>query len=290
MSKIVRFVAVVLVGVALVSGAATAESERKIRIGWTAWSDAEAVTRVVGQVLEKRMGYSVDLVLLDIALQYSALAKGDLDAMLMAWLPNTHADYWARVKNDVEDLGVLYSGASLGWVVPAYAPKNELDTISDLTKPAVRERLGGVIQGIDPGAGLMRLSKATIEAYGLKDYNLISSSGAGMTAALKRAVTRKEWIVVTGWRPHWMFGAFDLRYLKDPKGSLGGQESIHALARKGFSKDHPKAAALISRVQIPLKELEELMYAAEQSSYEKAAANYVAKRSDRIDYWVTGKK
>ena len=94
----------------------------------------------------------------------------------------------------------------------------------------------------------MRLSKKAVKDYGLTNYNLIDSSGAAMTAALKRAITRKKWIVVTGWRPHWMFGAFKLRYLKDPKKALGGAEQIHALARKGFKKDDPKVAAFMSRI------------------------------------------
>ena len=50
-----------------------------------------------------------------------------------------------------------------------------------------------------------------------------------MTAALRRAARRDEWIVVTGWSPHWMFAKWKLRYLEDPKGVLGGLERVHAL-------------------------------------------------------------
>lgn len=271
-------------------GTPAAASGKTIRIGWTAWSDAEAITRITKQILEKKMDRKVKLQLLDIALQYNGVARGDIDMMLMAWLPNTHADYWAKVKNKVTDLGILYRGASLGWVVPDYVPKSELNSIADLKKPAVRDKLDGKIQGIDPGAGLMRLSKKTMKAYGLDGYNLISSSGAGMTAALKRAVSRKDWIVVTGWRPHWMFGAFKLRYLKDPKGTLGGKEQIHAVARKGFAKDDPKVAAFVSRIDIPLGMLEKVMYEGEQSSYKKAAAHFIATHPKMVDYWITGKK
>jgi glycine betaine/proline transport system substrate-binding protein len=236
------------------------------------------------------MDYHVELVLLDIALQYNAVARGDLDLMLMAWLPNTHADYWTRVKNKVEDLGVLYEGARLGWVVPNYTQKAVLRSIADLKKPDVIRRLRGRIHGIDPGAGLMRLSKETIKAYGLDHYDLLASSGAGMTVALKRAVRRQKWIVVTGWRPHWMFGAFDLRFLEDPKGSLGGEESIHAIGRKGLAADHPKVAAFISRMRIPLDALERLMYAGEQTSYEDAAARFVQTHAKQVDYWLAGTK
>lgn len=279
-----------LIGALMLGGTAMARESKQIKIGWTAWSDAEAVTRVARQILEKKMGYKVKLVLLDIALQYNAVARGDLDMMLMAWLPKTHADYWARTKDKVDDLGILYSGARLGWVVPDYIPAAKLSSIADLRKPGVKKRLHGRIDGIDPGAGLMRLSKETIKAYGLKGYNLLASSGAGMTAALKRAVRRKNWIVVTGWRPHWMFGAFKLRFLKDPKGTLGGAESIHAIGRKGLAADHPKVAAFISRYHFSLDGLERLMFQAQQSSYKKAAADYIRTHEKLVDSWVTGNK
>jgi glycine betaine/proline transport system substrate-binding protein len=289
MSKLTRFMAAALVGATMTSAAATAQA-KEITIGWTAWSDAEAVTRITKQILEQKMGYQVKLQLLDIALQYSALAKGDIDMMEMAWLPKTHADYYAKVKDKVEDLGILYGGASLGWVVPDYVPKAKLSAIPDMKKKAVHDQLGGKIVGIDPGAGLMRLSKKAIKDYGLSNYKLIESSGAAMTAALKRAITRKKWIVVTGWRPHWMFGAFKLRYLKDPKKVLGGAEQIHALGRKGFKKDDPKVAAFISRINIPLGTLEKVMYQAEQTSYPKAAAQFIKSHPKMVNYWITGKK
>ena len=166
------------------------------------------------------MGYEVELLQTDIAPQYQGLATGSIDIMLMSWQPGTHEDYIKKVGTKVVNLGLLYTHARLGWVVPGYIPESDLKSIEDLKKPEVREKLDGTITGIDPGAGLTRLSEKAIEDYGL-DYALQVSSGAGMTAALERAVRRKEWIVVTGWSPHWMFGAYDLRYLDDPKGVLG---------------------------------------------------------------------
>src|SRR3546814_15256256 len=91
-----------------------------------------------------------------------------------------------------------------------------------------------------------------------------------MTAALERAVKREEWIVVTGWSPHWMFGAHDLRYLEDPKGVLGGEEHIDVIARKGFYQDHPEVGAFLARMYLQLEELQALMAAAQETSYEEA--------------------
>jgi len=83
---------------ALAASAAQAADRSAIRIGWTAWSDAEAVTQIARQVLEERLDYRVELVMTDIGLQYAGVARGNLDVMLMAWLPTTHKAYWDRCR------------------------------------------------------------------------------------------------------------------------------------------------------------------------------------------------
>lgn len=278
--------AVLLASAVLVPPAA---AQKKLNIGWTAWSDAEVITRLAQKVLQDRMGYEVKLTLADIAIQYQGVSRGDLDIMLMSWLPDTHADYYKKVGGKVVDIGPLYTRARLGWVVPAYVPVSDVRSIADLAKGDVAGKLKRKVQGIDPGAGLMRLSAKAIKDYGLKRYSLVSASGAAMTAALQRAVRRKEWIVVTGWSPHWMFGKWKLRYLEDPKRVLGGLERVHAIARKDLYRDQPDAFDFFARMFVPLDQLERVMAEANATSYEKAVAAYIAANPKRVNYWVTGK-
>lgn len=260
-----------------------------IRIGWTAWSDAEIVTNLARVVLEERMGYQVRLVMADIGVQYQGLATGELDAMLMAWLPLTHEQYWERTSSSVVNLGPIYTRARLGWAVPAYVSEEELDSLEDLKKPEVQRRLSGKIFGIDPGSGLMQASERAIEAYGLQGLTLLASSGAAMTAALERAVHRKEWIVVTAWNPHWMFAKWKLRYLKDPKRALGGRERVHVLVRKGFYQDFPaEVTEMLSRMYLPISELEEALLNASRTSVREAVDTYIREHPARVDYWVSG--
>lgn len=268
---------------------AQAADKQPVRIGWTAWSDAEAVTRLAARTLETRLDQPVELVFLDIGIQYQGLANGDIDAMLMAWLPLTHKPYMDKVGDQVVDLGPLYTRARLGWVVPDYIPKDQLNSIDDLKNKDVMRKLNSQINGIDPGAGLMQASEKALEAYDLDRYRLISSSGAGMTAALSRAIKRKQWIVVTGWSPHWMFARWPLRYLEDPKQALGGRARIDALVRKGFYQDFPvEVTEFLSRMFIPLEDLEQIMADANDTSYDEEVQKYIDQHPKRINYWVTG--
>ncbi len=278
----------VSLGAAVVAAPAQA-AEKSINIGWTAWADAEAVTKLAKRVIEERYGYKVELTMADIGIQYQGIASGKLDAMLMSWQPLTHKPYLDKVGKDVVDLGPMYTRARLGWVVPDYIPVDQVKSIEDLKKPEVQQKLGGKIQGIDPGSGLMQASEKALKTYDLKGMQLVSASDAGMLAALERAMKRNEWIVVTSWSPHWMFANWKLRYLEDPKGALGGLESVNALVRKGFYQDHPEIFEFLNRMVLPIGDLEAMMQEARQTSYEQAVDNYIKNNKARIDYWVTGK-
>jgi len=267
-----------------------AATDKTIRIGWTAWADAEFVTKLARRLLHNRLGYHVDLVMSDIGIQYQGVANGDLDVMLMAWLPTTHRNYWKKVSDKVMDLGPLYLNARLGWVVPDYVPAKTLDSLIDLKKTAVMKRLNSRIYGIDPGSGLMQASQKAIDGYGLTGYDLVASSGAGMTAALKRAIRRHRWVVATAWSPHWIFQKWHLRYLKDPKHLLGGREQIHAVARRGFYNHFdPRVTGFLTRMYIPMPELEQAMLEARDNGVERAVSTYIKDHTGRVDYWLSGR-
>jgi glycine betaine/proline transport system substrate-binding protein len=269
-----------------VSTIALAQDAKPVKIGWAAWSDAEFVTKLAAKLIKDELGQEVELVQTDVAPLYQGVSRGDLDAMMMAWLPQTHADYYAKIKDDVETLGTVYENAKLGWVVPNYIPEDAISSIEDLAKDEVKEKLGNTVQGIDPGAGLTRLSQQALKDYGLDDYKLQISSEAGMLTTVDRAVRSEDWFVATSWSPHWMFGKYDIRYIEDPKTSLGEAEHVDVLARKGFKEDNPEVAGFLSRMQLPIDDLQAGMFNAQETSYEEAVAKYIGDHPDQVNAWL----
>jgi glycine betaine/proline transport system substrate-binding protein len=273
----------------LIGGSVTAtmaQDAKPVKIGWSAWSDAEFVTKLAAKLIKDELGTEVELVQSDVAPLYQGVSRGDLDAMMMAWLPQTHADYYDKVKDKVETLGTVYDGAKLGWVVPAYIPESEVASIEDLKKPDVQKKLSGIVQGIDPGAGLTRLSEKAVKDYGLDDYKLQISSEAGMLTTVDRAMRSEKWFVATSWSPHWMFGKYKLRYLTDPKKSLGEAEHVDVLARRDFKTENPKVAGFLSRMKLPIADLEAGMFTAQETSYDEAVAKYIKDHPDQVRAWV----
>ena len=258
-----------------------------LRLGWSPWADAEVMSLIAQRVIQQAYNLPVERVMADIGIQYASVARGDLDLMLMAWLPLTHKDYWTRVRDRVLDFGSMYSGR-LGWVVPDYVDASELRSITDLRKPELAARFNNTVQGIDPGSGLNQASEQALVDYNLGDMRLVASSSAAMTAVLDKAIREQRWVVVTSWTPHWMFARYKLRFLEDPQLVFGGVEWIHAVGREGLDRDHPDLAGFLSRFQIPDRELSDLLLMANERSAEAAVEDYLDRHPARIRYWTTG--
>ena len=102
----------------------------EIELAYVAWDSEIASTNVIGLVL-KDMGYDVTLIQVDAGPMWAAVASGDADAIVAAWLPGTHEKYLSDYSAEVVDLGPNLEGAKIGLVVPAYM---DIDSIEDLAK------------------------------------------------------------------------------------------------------------------------------------------------------------
>ena len=261
---------------------AVAAGKGTVKIVYVEWADAIVATNILAAAL-KQAGYDTRLTPVSGAAMWEAVASGDANLMVAAWLPATHAAYYAKLKNKVDVLGPNIEGAKIGWVVPDYV---KVDSIADLKANA--SMFGGKIIGIDPGAGLMRASEKAMTEYNLAPMQLVDGSDATMVAALKDAVSRKQPIVVTGWTPHFMWAAFKLKYLADPKGVFGGDETVNNVARKGLAKDMPEVHAILSRFKLSLPEEQGLMMQNQASGVDpaKTAAEWVSQHPDVVKSWM----
>ncbi len=148
----------------------------------------------------------------------------------------------------------------------------------------------GKIVGIEPGAGIMKATEKAIEEYGL-DFELQDSSSAAMAAALKKAIENNDWVVVTGWTPHWKFAKWDLKYLDDPKGIYGGEEHIATIARKGLYEDMPEVYTMLDNFYWAPSDMEAVMVDIEEGmSPDEAARKWIEANQDKVNQWIPGEE
>ncbi|HLD67272.1 MAG TPA: glycine betaine ABC transporter substrate-binding protein, partial [Pseudomonas sp.] len=259
-----------------------AADKAALKIGYVdGWADSVATTHVAAEVIKQKLGYEVQLMPVATGIMWQGVAKGQLDAMLSAWLPVTHGAYYEKLKDQVVNLGPNYSEAKIGLIVPEYVTAK---SIGDLQ--AQKDGFAGRIVGIDAGSGVMLKTDEAIKAYGL-DYKLLASSGSAMTAELARSIRSEKPIAVTGWIPHWMFAKWKLRFLEDPKGIYGASEHVDSIANPGLEAKAPTVVAFLKKFNWKPSEIGEVMLAVEEGAKPaEAAQKWVAANPERVKEWL----
>ncbi|NKN33007.1 glycine betaine ABC transporter substrate-binding protein [Marichromatium bheemlicum] len=260
---------------------ALAADKGEVELAYVEWSTEIASTNVVKVALED-LGYEVKITPVSAAAMWQAVGTGDVDGLVAAWLPTTHAHYIEKVADSIEDLGPNLEGTRIGLVVPSYV---EIDSIAELDDAAAR--FDNEIIGIDPGAGIMSKTELAIETYGLDDIELVEGTGPIMSAMLGDAIDNGDWIVVTGWTPHWLEAKYDLKYLEDPEGIYGGEEKIHTVVRKGLKEEMPEVYALLDNFHWTPEQMAEVMVWNQEKRadpYENAR-RWVEENADIVESW-----
>ena len=97
-----------------------------------------------------------------------------------------------------------------------------------------------------------------------------------------KGIQKKEWVVVTGWTPHWMFGRYKLKVLDDPKQIYGKAESIHTVTWKGFSEKEPFVTELLRNIRLNDEQISSLMTAVEETRKTETYAAVSDERTSSI--------
>jgi glycine betaine/proline transport system substrate-binding protein len=256
----------------------------KKKVIWThgPWSTGLVVTHI-GQIMLQRIGYDVELKLVDVGLAYQALASGKAEIFSSAYLPGQH-QYLNAQPGKIDILSVSYGPVPGGLMVPSYVPTS---TIADLQKPEIQQLFGGKITGIDAGSGIMLQAKRAIEEYGLK-FELVPSSDAAMAAAFKAAYDKKEPILATSYCPHYLCALYNVKFLEDTKGIYSKSSQDYHLVRRGFRTDYPRAAVFLGRYTLTSDKISTMQKWMETDKIkaEAAADRFIEANPELVWFWI----
>ncbi len=283
MKKTLLVVLLLIVATGLLVGCGQQQEEKKeVNLGYVNWAEGIAMTHLAQAVIEDEFDYDVTTTMADVGPTFQGLSTGDIDAFMDAWLPVAHQSYIDKLGDDIVRLGTNFTGARIGLVVPEYVEANSITELNDYV-----DKFDGEIIGIDAGAGIMKTTRQAIEDYDL-DFELLEGSGAAMTASLKTAVDKNEWIIVTGWKPHWKFARWDLKFLDDPDGVYGKTETIYTYSREGLEEDLPEVTSFLKNFEMNINQLGDLMGAIADSDEEpvEVARQWKEEHTDLINSWL----
>ncbi|MCC6221903.1 MAG: glycine/betaine ABC transporter substrate-binding protein [Thermoleophilia bacterium] len=195
-----------------------------IAIGVGPWSGSAANANIAKILLERELGYTVELVELDEFAQFPALAAGDLDVTLEVW-PSGHAEDYAKyIENPsggVVDGGLLGVVGNIGWFVPTYL----LDQYPELaTWEGIKgnEQLFKTAESGDQGQLLLgdpsyvSYDEEIVKNLGLDLKVVVGGSEAALLTALDSAFANQDPLLLYFWSPHWALEKYDLTEVELP--------------------------------------------------------------------------
>lgn len=273
------------------SAVSQADQCRTVRFSDVGWTDITATTALASAVL-RSAGYETTTQLLSVPVTYKSLENGDIDVFLGNWMPTMEGDIKAyRERGTVETVRKNLSGAKYTLAVPQYVYDAGVKNFSDIARFA--DKFDGKIYGIEPGNDGNRLLQDMIDqnAFGLKDFEVVESSEAGMLSQVKRKTRRNKWIVFLGWEPHPMNTNFKLAYLQGGDDFFGpdlGGASVFTNTRKGYSSECAEVGKFLNNLSFTLTMENQVMGAIldEGKKPAQAAEDWLKKNPQVLNTWL----
>lgn len=159
----------------------------------------------------------------------------------------------------------------------------DINSIGDLTDEANQ-----TITSIEPGAAIIDQANDMLDIYpNLSEWDLQVSSTGAMLTALRQAMANEEEIVITAWKPHWMFSEFDLKILEDPNEAYGKGEELLTIARLGLKEENPRAYEILENFSWEVEDMQQVMlYLQDDMSPTAAARKWLDENPEKVAEWV----
>jgi len=188
-----------------------------ITVAVNPWVGAEANASVVKVLMEQEMGCTVELQEISETNQFPGMADGTIDATLEVW-PSGHFDdreLYIDGEGSVVDGGELGIIGNIGWFTPSFVVDENPDFAkwegfkenADIFATAETGDKGRFL-GADTTYSIY--DEAIIASLGLDLEVIYSGSEAASLAALDKAVTNQEPILMYWWTPQWANAKYDL--------------------------------------------------------------------------------
>ena len=275
----------------LMTNATQANQCETVRFADVGWTDITATTALTSVVLES-IGYKTKTQVLSVPVTYKSMENNDIDVFLGNWMPTMEADIKPYLENgSVESIKVNLEGAKYTLAVPKSVFDAGVKSFADIAKHA--DKFNSKIYGIEPGNDGNRLIQSMIDkdAFGLKGFEVVESSEAGMLSQVKRQTRRNKWIVFLGWAPHPMNASFELAYLEGGDDFFGpnyGGANVHTNVRKNYTSECKNVGKLLTNLTftLPMENEVMAMILDEGKKPEVAAKEWIKKNPAVLDAWL----
>ncbi|WP_156782405.1 glycine betaine ABC transporter substrate-binding protein [Geosporobacter ferrireducens] len=223
------------------------EHYKFIKIAHNEYTESYFRLEVLKEIIKRKYGIAVEGILVNNHEVWRSVAEGKADATIVPWMPNSDAYLEKQYGNRLENLGSNLKGCKMGMVVPSYVT---IDSITEMKNYA--NKFNNKVYTLQRRTGVGQLAREVLKAYDLYDFNVEYNEEEIMLQALDKAIKNQEWIIITGWQPHYKFGVYDLKFLTDPKEIFGKEEYCTTLVRKGLKEEHTELYQVLKDFELDM--------------------------------------
>lgn len=285
-------------------------------LGYGMWTADNLGIHVTKALLEKELGYRVEIAELSVPALFAAMANGQVHAFTNAWFPNQ--EYLVNQYSDrIEIVSTNFDDSYTGLFVPTWiAEEYNVYTWDDLFRPEViklfdHDRDGkGDIHGCDIAWTCNHILDDKLAHVGLDKYYVqMPISEQMVNFELRNAMRTRKPILFMAWTPGWIFSAYPVPEVltvledtsrwhpDDPQGinirPSGWPPGTSLIAVNHRVKDeHPEAYRLLSQIQIPLQDVNrsiDLQVVEGQGTrrhLDRHAAQWIEENRETVDGWL----
>lgn len=290
-SKKLRLMLITIM-VLLFTGSAYA-SDNEVKFVSVSWTGVTIKTELGVEILNS-LGYKASNTMVSVPIVYKALSINDVDIFLGNWMPSmkTIAEKYFETGKVIK-LVANMPNAKYTLAAPTYVVDGGLKTFADIAK--FGEKLDYKIYGIEAGNDGNEIIQSMIDKnmFGLKKFELVSSSEQGMLLEVQAVAKQKKWIVFLGWAPHYMNEIIDMKYLDgstaDTFGENNGTATVFTNIRKGFNTENPNVTAFLKNYKFPIYMINQIMtemHKDTDKSAKEVAIAWVKKNPELYKAWL----
>jgi glycine betaine/proline transport system substrate-binding protein len=216
-----------------------------LRLAVNPWTGSAVNANVAKILLERELGYTVELVEIDENRQFPAIASGDLDASLEVWPSGHAADINRYIEGrrggflrdggivDGGDLGII---GNIGWWIPTYLVEERPELARYQGLKGSEDIVNGEFLGGDPT--FVSYDDEIIESLGLDLKVVNTGSEEALIRAIDEAYRAEEPLLAYFYTPHWAHRKYDLTEVQLPAYDEECEEAARERDGEGYDCDY----------------------------------------------------
>jgi glycine betaine/proline transport system substrate-binding protein len=190
--------------------ATTGASKGTVNLAVNPWVGYEADAAVVGYLLQKKLGYTVNKKNLKEEISWQGFETGEVDAILENWGHDDLKKTYIQQKKVAVEVGPTGNKGVIGWYVPQWmvdkypdiADYRNLNKYADLFKTS---ESGGKGQLLDGDPSYVTNDEALVSNLKLNYKVVYSGSEAAIIKAAQQATAQKKPLLFYFYEPQWLF-------------------------------------------------------------------------------------